>query len=294
MKNLFKKNKSTVFFALSLALIIFALPFAVLAIFSPSSALAQTHITIATSVPGSYGGAASAGAPGAFIADFYWFSLIVGGVLASGIVVYGGIKYMASAGNPSGQSDAKEWIEAAILGLLLLVGVYFILSVINPQLLNLNLPGLTPVNISSIIVPGNPVGGTNGPTTPPRGCAGGTCVTLPNCTQTKATTGAGAVNCGGTPAIAAVLNCVNQSDPNYTVAEGYPPAVDHSDPGHNTGCAIDVHVSSCAAGAAFMQAAQSCGASKVLNEYSNCGGASYYHTTGGNIHIDAPKGQGGC
>ena len=292
MKSFLKRSRKKFFFAISVVFIIFILPVAIPALFSPAAA--QTQITISTSVPGSYGGAASAGAPGAFIADFYWFSLIVGGVLAFGIVVYGGIKYMASAGNPSGQSDAKEWIEAAILGLLLLVGVYFILSVINPQLLNLNLPGLTPVNISSIIVPGNPVGGTNGPTTPPRGCAGGTCVTLPNCTQTKATTGAGAVNCGGTPAIAAVLNCVNQSDPNYTVAEGYPPAVDHSDPGHNTGCAIDVHVSSCAAGAAFMQAAQSCGASKVLNEYSNCGGASYYHTTGGNIHIDAPKGQGGC
>jgi hypothetical protein len=88
---------------------------------------------------------------------------MIGGVLAFGVVVYGGVKYMASAGNPSGQSDAKEWIEAALLGLLLLVGAYFILSVINPQLLNLNLPSLTPVDISSIVVPGNPPGSTNGP-----------------------------------------------------------------------------------------------------------------------------------
>jgi hypothetical protein len=294
MRSLFKRNKNIFLFVLSLALIVFALPLVLPALFSPSSASAQTQITIATSVPGTYGAAASGGAPGAFVADFYWFALIIGGVIAFGVVVYGGIKYMTSAGNPSGQSDAKEWIEAAILGILLLAGVYFILSVINPQLLNLNLPGLTAVNISSIPVPGNPGGGGNSPTTPPTGCAGGTCVTLPNCTQTKATTGAGAINCGGTPAIAAVLNCVNQADPNYTVSEGYPPAVDHSDPGHNTGCAIDVHVSSCAAGAAFMSAAQSCGASKVLNEYSNCGGNIYSHTTGGNIHIDAPKGQGGC
>jgi len=161
MKSFLKRSRKIFFFAISVVFIIFILPVAIPALFSPAAA--QTQITISTSVPGSYGGAASAGAPGAFIADFYWFSLIVGGVLAFGIVVYGGIKYMASAGNPSGQSDAKEWIEAAILGLLLLVGVYFILSVINPQLLNLNLPSLTPVNISSIVVPGNPVGGTNGP-----------------------------------------------------------------------------------------------------------------------------------
>jgi hypothetical protein len=294
MKPLLKRNKRTLLFIFSVVLVIFILPVIIPALFVSSPAVAQTQIIISTSVPGTYGAAASGGAPGAYVADFYWFALIIGGVLAFGVVVYGGVKYMTSAGNPSGQSDAKEWVEAAILGLLLLVGVYFILSVINPQLLNLNLPSLTPVNISSIVVPGNPAGGANGPTTPPKGCAGGTCVTLPNCTQTKTTTGAGAVNCGGAPAVAAVLNCVNQADPNYTVAEGYPPAVDHSDPGHNTGCAIDVHVNGCAAGAAFMSAAKSCGASKVLNEYSGCGGTTYTHTSGGNIHIDAPKGQGGC
>jgi hypothetical protein len=111
-------------------------------------AFAQTQITIATSVPGNYGAAAAAASPGAFIANFYIFSLIIGGILAFGVIVYGGVKYMASAGNPSGQGDAKEWIESALIGLLLLVGVYFILDVINPQLLNLNLPTLTTVNIT--------------------------------------------------------------------------------------------------------------------------------------------------
>lgn len=108
---------------------------------------AQAQITIATSVPGNYGAAAAAASPGAFIANLYIFALIIGGLLAFGIIVFGGIKYMASAGNPSGQGDAKEWIESALLGLLLLVGAYFILDVINPQLLNINLPTLTAVNI---------------------------------------------------------------------------------------------------------------------------------------------------
>ena len=122
-------------------------------------AFAQTHITIATSVPGNYGAAAAGASPGAYIANFYIFALIIGGILAFGVVVYGGVKYMASAGNPSGQSDAKEWIEAALLGLLLLVGVYFILDVINPQLLNLNLPTLTAVNI---VAPSSGGGGGGG------------------------------------------------------------------------------------------------------------------------------------
>jgi hypothetical protein len=74
------------------------------------------------------------------VANFYQFALIIGGILAFGVIVYGGVRYMASAGNPSGQSDAKEWVEAALLGLLLLVGAYFVLNVVNPQLLNLTLP----------------------------------------------------------------------------------------------------------------------------------------------------------
>lgn len=104
-------------------------------------------IPIATTVPGMAANATSS--PGAFVSGFYQFALMIGGVLAFGIIVYGGVKYMTSAGNPSGQSDAKEWIEAALLGLLLLAGAYFILDVINPQLLNLTLPKLTPVNIST-------------------------------------------------------------------------------------------------------------------------------------------------
>lgn len=158
MKVLLKKNKKVFFFAVSLAFTLFILPAAIPAIFSISPAFAQTQITIATTVPGTYGAAASAASPGAFIANFYTFSLIIGGILAFGVVVYGGVKYMVSAGNPSGQSDAKEWIEAALLGLLLLVGVYFILDVINPQLLNLNLPTLTSVNLSRVSALGGGTG----------------------------------------------------------------------------------------------------------------------------------------
>lgn len=110
------------------------------------SSLPVAHgITISMSVPGTSANSSST-SPGAFIANLYQFALMAGGALAFAVVLYGGIKYMTSSGNPSGQSDAKEWIEAALLGLLLLLGAYFILSVINPQLLNLNLPGASGSN----------------------------------------------------------------------------------------------------------------------------------------------------
>ena len=95
------------------------------------------QIVISSNLPGV--NATSTG-PGGFVANFYQFALWIAGLLAFAVIIYGGVKYMASGGNPSAQSDAKEWIEAALIGLLLLVGAYFILKVINPQLLNLNSP----------------------------------------------------------------------------------------------------------------------------------------------------------
>lgn len=130
----------------------------------PMIAFAQTQITISSNFPGKYDAVTSATDPGAFIANFYQFALIIGGILAFGVIVYGGIKYMSSGGNPSAASEAKEWIEAALLGLLLLAGAYFILGVVNPQLLNLNLISLSGANanVASIQVPGSSGGTTGG------------------------------------------------------------------------------------------------------------------------------------
>jgi hypothetical protein len=111
--------------------------------------LSAAHaVTISMSIPGTNLNSSST-SPGAFVANIYQFALMIGGVLAFGVIVYGGVRYMASAGNPSGQGDAKEWIEAALLGLLLLVGAYFILNVVNPQLTNLTIPALQTVNMQT-------------------------------------------------------------------------------------------------------------------------------------------------
>ncbi len=276
----------TAFKIIFLTLFLSVAGLAVLTFFVPSLSYAQVQIS--ASIPGKYNTATTGSVPGQFVYDFYQYALIVGGILAFGVVVYGGIRYMTSVGNPSGQSDAKEWLKAAIMGILLLAGAYFILRVINPNLVNLTLPDLQTIQMGTYS--GGPSGGPSGGA--PGGTTNGTCTncqTLANCTVTSKT------NCGGTPAMAAIVNCIDKADSNFTVNEAYPPVVDHSDPGHNTGCAIDVHVSGCAAGSQFMAAAKACGASKVLNEYSNCSGSQIYKTTtGGNIHIDAPKGSNGC
>ncbi len=111
----------------------------------PIAAHAAATININSGIPGTYSNSTGT-SPGAFVANFYQFALLIGGILAFGAIVYGGVLHAVSAGNPSKQSEGKSWIWSALLGLLLLAGAYIILNTINPNLLNLNLPTLTPVS----------------------------------------------------------------------------------------------------------------------------------------------------
>ena len=128
-----RKNFTSLFFFLASAFFIFV------------PALASASATINVNLPG----ASSATSPGGWVEQFYQFALMIAGVLAFGVIIYGGIRYMTSVGNPSGEEEAKQWIWAALTGVLLLAGAYIILNVINPQLLNLTLPKLSAVSTTA-------------------------------------------------------------------------------------------------------------------------------------------------
>jgi hypothetical protein len=116
--------------------------------------------------------------PGAWINGFYNLALMLGGVLAFGAVVYGGVLYAASAGNASKQSEGKEWIWAALTGLLLLAGAWLVLNTINPTLTNVSFPTLSSLSATS-------------------GGAGGDAITGPGngaCTATSCGTGQTCIN----------------------------------------------------------------------------------------------------
>jgi hypothetical protein len=89
-----------------------------------------------------------------YIFGFYDFALIIAGILAMGAIIYGAILYAISSGNTSRQSDAKEWITQALLGLLLLLAANLLLGTINPKIISpsINIPKLesiTPIAPSS-------------------------------------------------------------------------------------------------------------------------------------------------
>ncbi len=75
-----------------------------------------------------------------YIQTFYQFSLWIGGALALGMIVAGGIVRILSAGSPDKIREANDMITSAIFGLLLLFGAYLVLNTINPQLTLLKLP----------------------------------------------------------------------------------------------------------------------------------------------------------
>jgi len=71
------------------------------------------------------------------VVNFYKWALGIAALIALGIIIYGGVTYIMSSGNPSRIDDAKRWIWAALGGLLLLFGAFLILNTINPNLTNL-------------------------------------------------------------------------------------------------------------------------------------------------------------
>jgi len=91
---------------------------------------------------------ASAKTPADFISQLYNYLLGIVGAIAVAMIVYGGVRYVVTAGNSASQSEAKDIIKSAVLGIVLLGGAYLILNTINPDFINLKNPDLYPIQDS--------------------------------------------------------------------------------------------------------------------------------------------------
>ncbi len=71
----------------------------------------------------------------------YMFNLIIAiaGLIALGALIYSGIRYLTSSGDPEKIKSAKQQITATFWGILILLASYLILLNINPQLTFLEL-----------------------------------------------------------------------------------------------------------------------------------------------------------
>jgi len=80
-----------------------------------------------------------------YIKYIFNLALWAGGLLALGSLIYGGIRYLISSGKPETIISARNQINAAFFGLLILLSSYLVLKTINPQFVNLKIPLLNPI-----------------------------------------------------------------------------------------------------------------------------------------------------
>lgn len=74
---------------------------------------------------------------GKYIKAIYMYATGIVGILATVVLMFGGISWIAAGGNAQRVDNAKSWITAALTGLFLAMGSYMILNTINPKLVEL-------------------------------------------------------------------------------------------------------------------------------------------------------------
>lgn len=86
--------------------------------------------------------------PGQYFRMLYLAGLGIAGILSVGVIVYAGFLWMTSPAVGTVE-NAKKMIWGAISGLILLMGSYLILYIINPALVSLTPPELQSTNIGT-------------------------------------------------------------------------------------------------------------------------------------------------
>jgi len=73
---------------------------------------------------------------GNFVLTLYKLAVNVVGVLATVVMMFGGILWITAGGNAGKVDNAKSWIAAAATGLVLTLASYTLLNTISPDLVN--------------------------------------------------------------------------------------------------------------------------------------------------------------
>ncbi len=75
-----------------------------------------------------------------YIAGVYRYFASIAGIMATIMMMYGGLKYVVSFGSADKMAQAKDTIVSALIGLVLVLSSFLILFVINPNLTTLEPP----------------------------------------------------------------------------------------------------------------------------------------------------------
>jgi hypothetical protein len=77
-----------------------------------------------------------------YLKYFYVLFVAFSGLIAFAALAYGGFIYLTSGGNPGRISDAKDQIVSAFFGIIILLGSFMFLLLLDPDLTVLQVPGL--------------------------------------------------------------------------------------------------------------------------------------------------------
>ncbi|MBI2984264.1 MAG: hypothetical protein HYY50_01420 [Candidatus Kerfeldbacteria bacterium] len=82
---------------------------------------------------------------GTYLRAIYVYFIWAVGAMATVMIVYGGIKWVAAAGNPGRIQDARDVINNAIIGIIIALTSVVLLNLISPRFTIFSLPDLQPV-----------------------------------------------------------------------------------------------------------------------------------------------------
>ncbi|MFA5318268.1 MAG: pilin [Patescibacteria group bacterium] len=146
------KNKGAQFLAVIVLLQIVFLPIlffnqASAADFSPQVSIPGSEFKTGSDVQVSQSTATIA----QYIKAIYQYGIGIVGILAAVVLMFGGLLWLTAGGDAGRVSEAKEWIKASLLGLVIALCSYVILLTINPDLVNfraIEVAGIKPVEFN--------------------------------------------------------------------------------------------------------------------------------------------------
>jgi hypothetical protein len=90
---------------------------------------------------------------GRCVSQIYIWALGLSGFLGLLMIIIGGYMVMTSRGNAQQASQGKTYVTSALAGIALLLGAYFILTTINPDLVDFRISCIDPNKCEPVIVP---------------------------------------------------------------------------------------------------------------------------------------------
>jgi len=95
---------------------------------------------------------------GLYITEIYKYSVGVVGILATIVMMWGGVLYITSGGDKTKAGEGMKWIEGAVTGLVLVMTSYMILNFVNPDLVVFKSIKIDPIKATPAPITGNTQG----------------------------------------------------------------------------------------------------------------------------------------